>query len=171
MTRGHVLLPEESVICGCKQENGGVLLTSDGWLAEKVPARFEGLTRLHRLLHLSKVKSLHPLEVRKQNGIARLALMASLMIAGAFWLLLLVGNSDSLWEGEDTHICADGQEIPLDLWGCGHVVTCIEVSVLRMHLYRYAQINPVPRHSVIHMAEFGYHKCWVLYYRAAQKHC
>ena len=117
MTRGHVLLPEESGICGCKQDNGGVLLTSDGWLAEEVPARFEGLTRLHRLLHLSKIASPPSLEVRKHNGIARLAIMVSLVFASGFLWFMIVDNTELILEGEhDIHICEDGQEIPYELW-------------------------------------------------------
>ena len=127
MTKDPVLLPEESVICGCKQDKGGILLTSDGWLAEEVSARFEGLTRLHRLLHLSKVESLHPLEVRKQNGIAGWAMMACLMLTGAFCLNLLVGEWMWVWEGSQTYTCADGQEIPYDLWFDGEV-SCADGS-------------------------------------------
>ena len=113
MTKDPVLLPEESVICGCKQEKGDVMLTSDGWLAEEVPARFEGLTRLHRLLHLSKIESLQPVEVQKHNAIAQLALMATLLLTSALFCYMILDNSEVLWEGQGGYyICADGQEIP-----------------------------------------------------------
>lgn len=128
MTRDPVLLPEESVICGCKQEEGAILLTSDGWLAQEASARFEGLTRLHRLLHLSKIESLQPVEAQKHNGIAQLVLMATLVSTSALFCYIILDNSEELWGGRgEYYICADGQEIPYDLWSDGQI-KCVDGS-------------------------------------------